>query len=422
MFEPLRFLHVADAYLDEPLTDTGTLSSRIQNLAMDCTLNAFERMVLGAIDHAVDFVLMAGNTFCEADQSLRARLWLLDGLRTLNEEGIEVFVLPGPADPEEAWRAIPGLPENVTLLTKGDASEEEPATPVAVLREGRVLATITSGTLSQLSQGNYASSHPNFAAVSANGKVRHSPFRVGLLTNWPAAFDEEAVKSRLSSCGCHYLAVPNAGGNSAGPKVHYPGPLQARRPHETGPHGASLIEVDNQGEVCQTFLPFASVRRLRLKIPVQSHNSPAQILGVMKSRLEEEPIVKGEDAWLIHWILKGSWQSTELPSELITSLPEYHPGDAELLLGHQIQFQQSPPPKAGEDKPSDLLRLYRQELETASLDDASLKNAVVDIVERLENPNWHERLAPLAKEINPAEVRSRALLLGDEWFRESREE
>lgn len=423
MFEPLRFLHVADVHLDGPLTDAGTLPARMRNLAMDATLKAFDQMVLGAIDHAVDFVLLAGNTFCEADQSLRARVWLLEGLRTLYEEGIEVFVLPGPADPEEAWRTIPGLPENVTLLTKGDSSEEEPATPVAVVREGRVLATITSGTLSQLSQGNHASSNLEFAAASANGKVRHLPFRVGLLTNWPAPVtDDAALKNRLSSCGCHYLAVPDTVGNSADGRIHYPGPLQALHPSQTGPHGASLIEVDNQGDVRHTFLPLASVRRVRLEFPVQSQNSTAQILDAMKSRLEKEPLVEGEDAWLIDWILKTSWQSSEIPSELIRSLPEFHPRDAELLFEHQIQFQQSPPFRAGEeeDEASELLRLYRQALESASADDACLKNTVVEIVERLENPNWAGRLKPLADEIDSAKVRSRALSLGQEWFRESR--
>lgn len=96
MFEPLRFLHVAEAALDVPLGGLSSLPEELQPLAEEATLLAFGRLIEGAISQNVDFVLFAGNTFREKDQSLKARLELLLGLETLEDEGIIKRRFPCP--------------------------------------------------------------------------------------------------------------------------------------------------------------------------------------------------------------------------------------------------------------------------------------------------------------------------------------
>ena len=98
-FEPLRFLHAANIRLDHAIGETYKLPPRVASIVQDATRAAFERLIGVALDRRVDFLLLAGNTFVEAEQSLAARLALLDGLEQLAQESIRVFVLPGAPRP-----------------------------------------------------------------------------------------------------------------------------------------------------------------------------------------------------------------------------------------------------------------------------------------------------------------------------------
>ena len=107
----------------------------VASIVQDATFAAFRRVIAAAVDSQVDFVLLAGNSFVEAEQSLAARLALLDGFAELAGNDIRVFILPGPLDPIAAWRQIPDLPENVTLLDPGQKF-------AAVKRDETVIARV----------------------------------------------------------------------------------------------------------------------------------------------------------------------------------------------------------------------------------------------------------------------------------------
>src|SRR5687768_11547436 len=113
-FEPQRFIHAANLRLDVPVSvqTAEALTEDLRVAFEDATLHAFEEVIEACIRRDVDFLLLSGNVFVEADRSLRARLTLLKGVKRLADVNIQVFVLPGDADPPEAWRSIPDLPEN----------------------------------------------------------------------------------------------------------------------------------------------------------------------------------------------------------------------------------------------------------------------------------------------------------------------
>jgi DNA repair protein SbcD/Mre11 len=439
MFEPLRFLHVADVGLDQPLGDVGLLPDPFRQLAEDATLIAFDQMVACAISRNVDCVLLAGNTFHEADQSPRARLNLVHGLGQLKDHDISVFVLPGPHDPEWAWRSIPNLPGNVTLLTSGDAEEGEPEIPVAILREGRVIATVTAGTLAQLSAEHET-------AIKSNGSVRSQPFRVGMLAAWPSepiSHSAEAVDlaGHLSPRGCDYLAVPisepsqnrlgwsfEAGqtNNAKAGIAHYPGRLQALSERETGPHGGTLIEVDAGGEIRGTFLPLACVRRLRFETPIPPDATLEHIVETMCLQLEAETPQAGEQAWFITWMLScceslcGLSHDPQFQTQLIDSLPGCLGENDSIRIHHQVRFQESPALMEDRNPFADLLRLYREALGDSPADDPEtfqwLRDAVMSDVRNLVDADWQARLMPLVARLDADDVLAKARGLGSDWF------
>ncbi len=452
MFEPLRFLHVADAKLDQPLKDTGPLSAVMQKSAEEASLIAFDQMIEGAISQNVDFVLLAGGTFCEADQSLRARLRLLSGLHLLNEHNIEVFVLPGASDPASAWRGIPDVPQNVSLLTVNEPNESEVADSVAIVREGRVIATLTAGTLVQLA--NAKPEIPREFKTSSNGEATkpvpgtngHSPktpFRVGLLTAWaehPVCESEEIVQN-LSACQCDYLAMTPSDSHahqigwrfSAGQTLntkmgiaHHPGSLQALNAEETGAHGATLIEVNQQGEIRGTFLPFAAAKRLRFLVPIDPQATLEEVTTSMRSLLKEETVQLGEQAWFADWVLQGTGEFFEalqdpfLQEKLLEPLPESPAEQHQIPIHHRLRYQASPVPLGQEEAKGDLERLYQESLESRLAEDPDLLLSLVEELQaevvRFDHPEGTPRLQPLAAQIQLAHVSALSRSLGQEWF------
>lgn len=454
MFEPLRFLHVAEVQLDGLLRDVGPVSLPVQSMARKATQTAFDRMIAGAIEQQVDFVLLAGNTFRETDRSLQARLQLVKSLQILHEQGIEVFVLPGIDDPESAWRKIPDLPGNVMLLPSGETTVEDPDPPVAVVRDGRVIATITSGPLDQFSENNTALTSPTDKEEltvgpppSTNGHSRTAPFRVGLISAWPTepnpqGSDTEDLTDRLSACHCDYLAVPASDTtdhslgwhfevgqtvNTQDGIAHNPGPLQPLASQDTGPHGATLIEVEQDGKIRGTFLPFASVRRLKFDVSIEPESQLEDVSETMRSQLENETAQQGEQAWLVQWALRGcgelfdSLRDPEMRDLLIESLPPVVSESEDVRIEHQMSFHEASLPFGHDETTNDLERLYREALElTVPKDDPTLKSAFETVranVEQLDNPHWRERLLSLVPELDSQQISTKAHALGNEWFR-----
>ena len=126
-FEPQRFIHAANVRLDVPVSvqTAESLTDALRFAFEDATLHAFEEVIEASIRLDVDFLLLSGNVFIEADRSLRARLTLLKGVRRLAEHEIQVYVLPGDSDPPEAWRAIPEMPDNVVVCYSSNPEPEE---------------------------------------------------------------------------------------------------------------------------------------------------------------------------------------------------------------------------------------------------------------------------------------------------------
>lgn len=170
-FEPQRFIHAANIRLDVPVSvqTAESLTDELRFAFEDATLHAFEEVIEASIRHDVDFLLLSGNVFVEADRSLRARLTLLKGVRRLAEQDIQVFVLPGDSDPPEAWRAIPEMPENVVVCYSSNPEPEE------LYVKGRLATTLSSSMW-------FGEADAFGIRVLARGTQGIQPFRIGVVS------------------------------------------------------------------------------------------------------------------------------------------------------------------------------------------------------------------------------------------------
>ena len=322
-YETMRFIHAARALVDQPLSQTGPIAPSLRGLTRDATTQAFRNLVAACLEHDVDFLLLTGDTLDQSDYSIKARVELRHGFEELDDAGIQVFLVPGQRDPISVWDDFPELPSNLTVF-RPDTDD-----PVAVLRDGSVIASIRSlswrqswfawddeephadRTQRRAKEADHAESlleksEPNSnslidqsddpeldgeSATDVVSPARHEAHREIRRVHSPAElrpnhFAIAIVRDGVDLPGddpqADYLAV--VGGRerttSKGTDwlMHFPGGTQGRTPDESGLHGCSLVDLDSDGVIRCRFLPTAPVRWENLDLDIDADTTFQQLV------------------------------------------------------------------------------------------------------------------------------------------------
>src|SRR5436190_18870937 len=131
-----RFVHAADLHLDTPFASIGRVAPEIADRLRDASLEAFDALVRMTIERDAAFMVVAGDTYDNADRGVRAQLRFLRGVERLGESGIPVFVAHGTHDPLDGWSAVRRAPDNLVVFG-GEAVEAH-----TVLSDGAAAAQV----------------------------------------------------------------------------------------------------------------------------------------------------------------------------------------------------------------------------------------------------------------------------------------
>ncbi len=102
----MKFIHTADLHLDSPflgLKNNG-LPDELWEKVHQSTFDSFKRIIDGAIEQQVDFVLLVGDLFDREERSVAADAFLINQLNRLKDHEIEAFVSFGNHDYSTATR------------------------------------------------------------------------------------------------------------------------------------------------------------------------------------------------------------------------------------------------------------------------------------------------------------------------------
>ncbi len=83
----ISFIHAADLHLDSPMVGLKSLPANIYSRVRESTFTALKKITAAAIQHQVDFVILAGDLFDGEDRSLRAQSRLRTEMLKLAEKG-----------------------------------------------------------------------------------------------------------------------------------------------------------------------------------------------------------------------------------------------------------------------------------------------------------------------------------------------
>lgn len=457
-FEPLRFLHAANLCLDATLQCTIALPADAQAEVEDATLDAFNNLVDACIDRRVDFLLLTGNCFIERDRSLRARLALRDGFRELNEHGIAVFVTPGEHDTSEAWQAIPELPKNVTVCHPSNPE------PVAVMRDGKVIATIANNL--------FYGEADHFGIKSSPTTGDRRPYRIGMLhparlseieaQDGPLGFDDEfdddepggAVE--ISEQGeIREIEVAELIPEQQAPELqseveqtlaaflrqalvdyavltgqvtrrtirlrtgvaHSPGRTQPLAAADHGKHGATIVDVDTTGLATCRRIPTVTTRWKSIDVHLEHDATAEEIHDRCQELLASEPRERTEAVWLVNWNIVASnsivqdFQTPGYTDRFAHAIEAVRSeGDPSYVHSFRVFPASRPDEMLGEDLLVSQFNRFASEIQ---IDEELLQRLIPDGTRDLA---WNDRLRSLTSELDKDLIAAHLRRFGGHWF------
>jgi DNA repair protein SbcD/Mre11 len=461
-FEPQRFIHASNVRLDVPVSVhmSEQLTDELRHALEDATLTAFDFVIDTCIAKSIDYLLLSGNVFLEADRSLRARLTLLNGFRRLHAKQIPVFVLPGDADPPEAWRTIPEMPDNVTVCFSSNPE------PDYLERNGRIITTVSASMW-------YGETDSLGIRVIGRGDDGVDPFRIGIVSR--AKYDESRRMAALTaSTDDDFLnlggeeeheddaednplslqGVPIAGETTAeyeagfrnyidnlmregrlnyvaymgeldrltitleSGKVHCSGTTQPRNQLEADCGLCSLVHVDTAGKISIDALNTSAVDWKNIDLRVESDATLNRSLEQMKQLLLMQARSHSDRVWAIRWTVRGplpvlqNFIEDDLELAVAVELEELESEGRHIRLVHEIRTL--PDPWEVPDKAS----LGQQYADLITEDAIVSRRKLMNYVRREKHlsEGWRQRFEALVAGVDRERILSRMRVDGANWF------
>ena len=117
LMKKISFIHGADLHLDSPMVGLSYLPKEIFERLKESTFTALSKLIDAAIQHSVDFVILAGDLFDEQDRSVRAQTRLRKEMERLKAHKISVYIIHGNHDHLNGEWIHLNMPENVHIFS-----------------------------------------------------------------------------------------------------------------------------------------------------------------------------------------------------------------------------------------------------------------------------------------------------------------
>ena len=276
----VTFIHAADLHLGAPFKGLRAVSAQWADTMLAAIPAAYNRIIDIAIDHQVDFVLIAGDLFDDTRPSYSDFSLFVSGMERLNEAGIPVYFINGNHDPYTSWNNdFAVLPANTHLLGV-DGPEF-----ACFERDGQPLALI--GGRSYFNQAwpagvDVSEGISRETAMSHLGK--QAPFMIGLLhtgldidpTRSPARTADLLARD-VDYWACGHIHQGRLLPSQADPKIAFAGSPQGRGTWETGRHGVLEVTLAEGAPNKAQFIPTAQVEWQRLWLDVSQCGTVAEV-------------------------------------------------------------------------------------------------------------------------------------------------
>jgi len=301
MTQPLRLVHASDLHLEQPLYGLAEVPEHLRELLIDAPLHAAEQVFETALAENADAVLLAGDILNVELAGPPAIVLLLDQFARLGDRGIPVYWAGGAVDEPDLWPRSVALPSNVHVFPVGRVETLE------LVHGGETFARV---------QGTSCDSDGQIA-TSGFHRDAHGLFTIGVAYQQGApSMERGADPSRLPAPGSllhdrvHYMALGGRHRQQTVDEqpgiVHFCGSPQGRGPDEIGPHGCTVVTVDESGRVKLRFVPTDAARWSEQALEVTASTRAEQLHERMVERLEKLQAQQPGIDHFVRWTIRGA--------------------------------------------------------------------------------------------------------------------
>ena len=329
----MRFLHSADLHIDRSFEGVHLLSEKVKTQLPAINQKIIRNLVDVALEKAVDFVLLAGDTFHQARPSLKVQHDFFAQLQRLGEAQIPVYMIFGNHDyydPQRYWFAFP---ENVILF-----SSEEVQTVQGTTKNGETYAISGFSYQHPWITENKVTEFPARAAVDYHiglyhgdqAGERYAPFSIS-----------EMKQNGYDYWGLGHIHVPKT--LSEQPPILYPGTPQGKTKKEQAT-GVILADLTPQGPTIER-LEIAEIAWQKQVVSLADVTASNAVLPAIIERL------KSPRSRLLHLVLTDvqqlppDWFPAAEKNEWLTYLNERLAQTEPLQVIYALEVEQ-----ANEDK------------------------------------------------------------------------
>lgn len=247
----MKFIHAADLHLDSPFLGLTSLPAALLTRVRQSTFTAATRIFDKAIAEQVDFVLLAGDLFDRAEQSVAAQAYLFAQFDRLRAAQIPVFVSFGNHDYAGEQHQSVAYPENVHVFGA------EVGTTTLTLASGETVAVSGFSYPQRWVTADPVPAFPVHGPADWHVGMLHGAVASGGANDHYAPFTLAELKAKRYD----YWAlghIHHAQALASQPPILYAGNPQGRSQNETGEKGAYLVTSQGQ-QLVPTFFSTADL-------------------------------------------------------------------------------------------------------------------------------------------------------------------
>lgn len=287
MTQPLRLVHASDLHLERPLHGLAEVPDHLRDLLIEAPYQAAEQVFETALAEDADAVLLAGDVLDVDRAGPPAIVLLLDQFARLNDRGIPVYWAGGTVDVPDNWPRSVSLPPNVHVFPVGRVESLD------LVRAGQTIARVQG-----ISRGVDG-------GIEARGFHRdaHGLFTIGIAHGTSDSAGHEGDRVHYMALGGRHLqqTVDHEPG-----LAHYCGTPQGRDPSETGPHGCTIVTVDETNRAKTKFIATDALRWLEQSIEVTATTRSEQLHDRMVERMEKLIAQHPGIDLFVRWTIRGA--------------------------------------------------------------------------------------------------------------------
>ncbi len=310
----MKFLHAADLHLDRSFEGLIEVADSFQPYLLQANQKMLTNLVDTAIQEAVDFVLLAGDTFHQNRPTLKTQRYFFAEMERLNQAEIPVFMNFGNHDYYQAERYWFTFPDNVVLFT-----QEAVETKRFTTKKGEQVAVTSFSFQHPLIEQEMIDQFPTKTSdafqigMYHGGQMPYAPFTLSKLME--KGYDYWALG---------HIHVPQI--LSEQPWIVFPGTPQGHTQKETQLAGVKIVE-NIGGTTTVRSVEIAAVQWQKQQVSLARVRNNPQLFQAVKEQVQiTQPTllqIELTDGEALGAELAYQAASDELRSALQEELPEH---------------------------------------------------------------------------------------------------